>query len=121
MDELIGRIVANVGVSRPVAEAAVGIILEFMSRQVPPETVAPLLVQLPGAEAAIAAARERNGSLPAGIGGIMGVGARLMSAGLGMDQIRDVTREILAFAREKVGQAAVDRFVAAIPDVNQFL
>ena len=121
MDELVGRIVANVGVDRPVAEAAVGIILEFLSREAPPDAVAALLERLPGAEAAIADARERRGGLPAGLGGIMGVGTRLMSAGLGMDQIQGVTREIIAFAREQAGQETVDRFAAAIPGLNQFL
>jgi hypothetical protein len=120
MDELVGRIVANVGVNRPVAEAAVGIILEFLSREAPPETVAVLLDRLPGADAAIATARDRGG-LPAGFGGIMGVGTRLMGAGLGMDQIQGVTREVIGFAREKAGPEAVDRFAAAIPSLKQFL
>ena len=120
MDELVGRIVAKLGVSRPVAEAAVGIILDFLSREAPPEAVAALLDRMPGAEAAIAAARDSRGGLPSGVGGIMGVGTRLMSAGLGMDQIRSVTHEIIAFAREKAGNQAVDSYVAAIPGLKQF-
>lgn len=118
MDELVGRIVANVGVTRPVAEAAVGIILDFLSREVPAETIEPLLARLPGADAAIARAHERGG-LP--IGGIMGVGTRLMGAGLGMDQIQGVVREIIAFARENVGQETVDGFATAIPGLRQYL
>jgi hypothetical protein len=59
--------------------------------------------------------------LPSGFGGIMAVGTRLMSAGLGMDQIQGVTREIIAFAREKAGPEAVERFAAAIPSLKQFL
>jgi hypothetical protein len=121
MDELIGRIVANVGVSRPVAEAAVGIILEFLSRQAPAETVAALLDHLPGAEAAMAAARENRSGLPGGIGGIMGLGTRLMSAGVAMNQIQGVAHEIIVYARETAGQDAVDRVVAAVPGINQFL
>ena len=35
------------------------------------------------------------------MGGIMGVGTKLMAAGLGMDQMQGVTREIIAYAREK--------------------
>lgn len=120
MDELVGRIVANVGVTRPVAEAAVGIILDFLSREMPPETVAPLLARLPGADAAIAAAHEKHAGMP-GVGGIMGVGTRLMGAGLGMDEIQGVTREVIAFARENVGQETVDRFADAVPGLRQFL
>jgi hypothetical protein len=121
MDELVGRIVANVGISRPVAEAAVGIILEFLAREAPPNTIQALLEKLPGAQAAIEAARTRSGGLPPGIGGMMGAGTRLISAGLGMHQIPAVTREIVAFARETAGDEAVDRFMHAIPALNQYL
>jgi hypothetical protein len=121
MDELVGRIVANAGVSQPAAEAAIGIILEFLSREAPPETVAALLEKMPGAEAAISQARERRGGLPTGLGGIMGLGTRLISAGLSMDQIQGVTREIIAYAREKAGPDAIERFAAAIPSLRQYL
>jgi hypothetical protein len=119
MDELVARIVANVGVTRPLAETAVGIILDFLSREVPAETIEPLLARLPGADAAIARAHEGGGGLP--VGGIMMVGTRLMGAGLGMDQIQGVVREIIAFARENVGQETVDGFAAAIPGLRQYL
>ena len=33
MDELIGRIVTNVGIERPVAERAVGIIFDFLATE----------------------------------------------------------------------------------------
>jgi hypothetical protein len=118
MDELVGRIVANVGVTRPVAEAAVGIILDFLSREVPPDTLAPLLAKLPGSDVAIARAHE-SGGLP--IGGLMGAGTRLMGAGLGMEHIQGVVQEIIAFARENAGQETVDRFADAIPGLRQFL
>jgi hypothetical protein len=121
MDELVGRIVANVGVTRPVAETAVGIILDFLSREVPPEMVAPLLARVPGVDALITVAHDSAGGMPIGIGGLMGVGTRLMGAGLGMDQIQGVTREIIEFAREKAGQETVDGFAAAIPALRQFL
>ncbi|MGB9394573.1 MAG: DUF2267 domain-containing protein, partial [Pseudolabrys sp.] len=35
MDELIGRLVANVGVDRSAAEKAVGIILDFLRKEGP--------------------------------------------------------------------------------------
>lgn len=120
MDELIGRIVANVGVNRPVADTAVGIILDFLAREAPPEIVQALIDRLPGAQAAIEASRDAGG-LPFGVGGIMGVGMRLMNAGLSMDQIKGVTGEIMAFAREHAGKEAVDGFVRAVPGLNQFI
>lgn len=118
MDELVERIVAKVGISRSLAETAVGIILDFLVRQAPAETVNELLTHLPGAQAAIDAARNNGGMT---VGGIMGVGMRLMGVGLEMEQIKSVTREIIAVAREKAGPEAVDRFAAAIPGLNQFI
>ena len=120
MDELVGRIAANVGISRPVAEKAVGIILEFLAREGPPDTVRALMDHLPGAQSAIEAARAESGAF-GGIGGLMGVGTRLMGAGLGMPEIQAVTREIVAHAREQAGDEAVNGFMEAIPALRQFI
>jgi hypothetical protein len=123
MDELIGRIVANVGVDRSIAEKAVGIILDFLSKEGPGEKVQALIDGMPGAEALVQAARsdEGAGGLGGMMGGIMGVGSRLMAAGLGMGEIQGVTREIIAYAREKVGEDAVGEVVGAIPGLSQFI
>jgi hypothetical protein len=122
MDELVDRIVAKVGVDRTVAEKAVGIIFDFLSKEGPAEKVQALLDQLPGANEAVAAARAGDGGgLFGGMGGVMGVGSRLMSAGLGMGEIQGVTRELIAYAREKAGDEAVGDIVAAIPGLSQFI
>ena len=55
------------------------------------------------------------------MGGIMGVGTKLMAAGLGMDQMQAATREIISFAREKIGEDAVGEIVGTIPGLGQFL
>ena len=55
------------------------------------------------------------------MGGIMGVGSRLMAAGLGMGEIQGVTRELIAYARERAGNEAVDSIVGAIPGLSQFI
>jgi hypothetical protein len=49
------------------------------------------------------------------------VGSRLMAAGLGMGEIQGVTREIIAYAREKAGEEAVGEIVGAIPGLSQFI
>ena len=122
MDELIGRIVTNVGIERPVAERAVGIIFDFLATEGPADKVPRLLERLPGATEAVAAARaEAGGGVLGGMGGIMGVGSRLMSAGLGMSEIRGVTREILSFAREKDGDEDLDGVIDAIPGLRSFV
>ena len=122
MDELVDRIVARVGVDRTVAEKSVGIIFDFLSKEGPTEKVQALLDRLPGANAAMAAAREGDvGGMFGSMGGIMGVGSRLMSAGLGMGEIQGVTRELIAYAREQAGDEAVGEIVAAVPGLSQFI
>jgi hypothetical protein len=55
------------------------------------------------------------------MGGIMGVGTKLMAAGLSMDQMQGVTREIIAHAREKAGEDTVGEIVGSIPGLGQFI
>ena len=122
MDELIARIVSNVGIERPVAERAVGIILDFLATEGPADKVQALIERLPGAAEAIEATRaEGGGGLFAGMGGIMGVGSRLMSAGMGMGEIQGVTHELIAYAREKAGEEDLNGIVDAIPGLSQFV
>ena len=118
MGELLDRLVANVGIDRGVAEKAVGIILAFLLKEGPSDKVQALINQMPGAETAIQAAASEGGM---GMGGIMGVGTKLMAAGLGMDQMQAVTREIMAYSREKVGEDAVGEIVGSIPGLGQFI
>jgi hypothetical protein len=77
-----------------------------------------LIDQTPGAEAAIQAAASDGGF---GMGGIMGVGTKLMAAGLGMEQMQAATREIIAFAQEKIGADNVGEIVGSIPGLGQFI
>ena len=115
MDELVGRLVAELGIDRDVAEKAVGIILAFLIKEAPADQIQPLLDAMPGAAEAAAAA-------PSGgmFGGIMGVGTQLMGLGLSMSEVQGAARTLLAFAREKVGGDAVSELVGAIPGLSQF-
>jgi len=117
MDELIGRLVANVGVERTAAETAVGIILAFLAKEGPSDKIQALLAKLPGAEALMQKAPADGG----GMGGVMGAGMQMMSAGLSMSQVQDVTRQFIAFAREKVGEDEVGEIVGSIPGLSQFV
>jgi hypothetical protein len=119
MDELVGRLVANVGVDRGAAEKAVGIILDFLRKEGPPDKVKALIERLPGAEALLAQQSETGGSFS--MGGIMGAGTKMMSAGLSMAQVQGVTRETIGYAREKIGDDAVGEIVGAIPGLSQFV
>jgi hypothetical protein len=122
MDELIARLVADVGIDRATAETAVGIILDFLVKEGPSDKVQPLLAKLPGADALIQkASGEGGGGLGGAMGGVMGTGMRLMAVGLSMGQVQSVTRAVIAYAREKAGEDAVGEIVAAIPGLAQFV
>lgn len=123
MDELIARIVANVGVDRDAAEKAVGIIFEFLLKEGPTDKVKALIDNLPGAEELMEAQGGIDASGGGGfaMGGLMGAGTKMMAAGLSMDQIQGVTREVIAFSREAAGDEAVGEVVGAIPGLGQFI
>jgi len=122
MDELVERLTAKCGVERAAAEKSVGIILDFLRKEGPPDKVQALLDKMPGAEALAASAGEQSaGGGMFGMGGIMGAANRLMAAGLSMGQVQSVTREVVAYAREKAGEDAVGEVVGAIPGLSQFV
>jgi len=124
MDELIARLVADVGIDRAAAEKAVGIIFEFLLKEGPADKVQPLLAKLPGAEAVMQKAgseSDSGGAMAGAMGGVMGAGMRMVSAGLSMGQVQSVTRAVIAYTREKAGEDAVGEIVAAIPGLAQFV
>jgi hypothetical protein len=118
MDELIGRLVADVGLDRNAAETAVGIILDFLAKEGPTDKVQLVAAKLPGAEALMQKAASDGGG---GMGGVMGAGMRMMGAGLSMGQVQAVTRQFIAYAREKVGEDELGEIVGAIPGLAQFV
>jgi hypothetical protein len=119
MEDLVGRLVANVGVDRSAAEKSVGIILDFLLKEGPADKVKALIDKIPGAEALLAIRSESGSGFS--MGGIMGAGTKMMSAGLNMGQVQAVTRETIAYAREKIGDDAVGEIVGAIPGLSQFV
>lgn len=115
MDELISRITGNVGIDEATARQSVGLILGFLQREGADGPAAEMIKGIPGGPEAVAKYDEETG------GGIMGLGQKLMSAGLGMGEISGVAREIMAYAKEKVGDEPVDQVVASVPGLSQFV
>jgi hypothetical protein len=118
MDAFIKRVVADFGVDQPTVEKALGIILDFLAKEGPADKVQPLLAKLPGAQALMQKAASEG---DAGMGGVMGAGMRMMAAGLSMGQVQDITRQFIAYAREKVGEDEIGGLVGAIPGLAQFV
>jgi hypothetical protein len=121
MEELIARISANVGTDPAIATKAVGLILAFLQKEGPADKVGELIAGLPGAEAAIAEAQSGGGLLSGLMPGVMGLGSTLMGLGLGMGEISGISKETIAFAREKAGSGPVDEVVNSIPGLSQFV
>ncbi len=116
MDELVGRLVADV--DRLAAETAVGIILDFLVNEGLADKMRLLLAKLPGAEPLMQKAARESGS---GMGDVMGAGRCMMAAGLSMGHVQIITRQFIAFPREKVGGDELGEIVGAIPGLAQFV
>ena len=109
----------QVGLDRAVAEKSVGIILDFLSKEGPADKVQSLLSRLPEHAALIAAAGD--GGMLGGMGGIMGVGARLMGSGVDMNQIQSIIRVLMTYCNEKGAGGDLKDIAAAIPGLSQFI
>jgi hypothetical protein len=127
MQELINRVVQNVGLDPALAEKAVGMILAFLQKEAP-EQASEAFAAMPGAaELAAANAPEGGGGLMGGLmsmmggGGVMALGQQLMGAGIGMGQIQSLSKEVFAFGRETAGEDAMGALVGAIPGLGQFV
>lgn len=118
MDELINRITASVGIDADTAKQAVGAILAFLQKEGPADKVKEMLASVPGAEALIAQA-PADGMMS--MGGVMGLGQKLMGMGMGMGEISGVAKETIGFARENGSGDAIDEIVASIPGLSQFV
>jgi hypothetical protein len=126
MEELIARIIANVGIDDSTAHKAVRIILSFLYQQGDREKVVALAEAIPGAVEYIDDSDPDSAATLGGLGGLMGGGAmevlsKLQAIGLGMGDIQGVTKETVDFAREKAGADVVNDVVASIPGLGQFV
>ncbi|HEX8417880.1 MAG TPA: DUF2267 domain-containing protein [Methylobacterium sp.] len=128
MDELIARVTSVTGLEAATAQTAIGHILAFLQKEGPATEVGQLLAALPGSETAIAQANEGEGGgglmgVLGGMmgGGVMGLGQKLMAAGVPMGQMQPLGRELFAYGREKAGEDTMGPIIGAIPGLNQFV
>ena len=126
MEELIARIVTNVGIDEAAAREAVRIILSFLYQEGDRDKVVALLERIPGSETYVETTNDDSMGTLGGLGGMMGGGAmavlgKLQGLGFGMGQIQGVTQETVNFARERGGRDIVDDIVASVPGLGQFV
>jgi hypothetical protein len=129
MEALIARITGATGLDAATAQKAVELILAFLVKEGPPDEVGKLMNAIPGASEAIATSGDGGpggvmgglmGMMPGG-GGVMGLGTKLMSAGVPMPQMQPLARELFAYGRENAGEDTMGAIVGSIPGLGQFL
>ena len=129
MEALIARITEATGLDAATAQKAVELILAFLVKEGPPDEVGKLMNAIPGASEAIATSGDGApggvmgglmGMIPGG-GGVMGLGTKLMSAGVPMAQMQPLARELFAYGRENAGEDVMGPIVGSIPGLSQFL
>lgn len=120
MDELIERIERRVGVAPETARKSIAAFLTYFDRNGPKERMAQFYAAVPDAEAMVG--KRRGGIF--GVfngGGLMGIYAQLAAAGFSNEQMQMAGEELVNFAREKVGDDAVEDLIAYTPGIRQLL
>jgi hypothetical protein len=130
MNELVSRVSESVGISPDLAEKAIGMMLGFLQREADDGAVAQMIEAIPGATDLVARFNGEGagsgGGLLGGLmaslgGGVMALGQQLMSQGLGMGEITSLAKETMAVAREHAGDEVVDKVIASVPGLGQFV
>lgn len=135
MDELIARISAAIGVEAEVAKLAAGHVLGFLQKAFPEGPAADLIINIPGAQEAMAAAAAPSlgggliGGLLGGLGGLVrgpqgemfALAGRLGAVGLTKEQIQGLAKEIFDYAEQLIGKENLETIKNAIPGLSHFL
>ena len=123
MQDLIDRIGAATGLDPAQAEKALGITFSLLQSEGDEAKVEQLFAKLPGA----AELAERHGkSAKSGfLGGLLGgpmvaIG-KLQSAGLNMNQIKQLGQVTLDYAKEKAGSKLVKEAAGSIPGLSGYV
>ncbi len=119
MNDVITRVAAAAGVDAPVAEKAVGFILNFLKKEGPGAEVQSMIASFPNGDQLIAQAQANAGMFT--MPGIMGLGSQLMGAGLSMPQMQALGKEMFAIAAEQGGPETVGKIVSSVPGLSQFV
>ena len=119
MDELIERIEEKAGISSDAARSSVAALLSYLDKNAPKRRMEELYAAVPGSEALVG--KRRGGIFGAFGGGLMGVYSQLSAAGLSNEQMQHAGEELMVFAREKVGDDAVDDVIGLVPALRQLL
>lgn len=122
LQALVDHVSTETGLEPATCRKAIGIVLDFVQKAVPPATGAAVIDALPGARAAAAAAAEDDaeggGSTTPGL---MGLADRLMAEGVGMGTMQSLGRALFSGLRRQVGDGPVDAVVEAMPELEHVM
>jgi hypothetical protein len=133
MKELITRVCEATGLDDATAQTAIGHVLAFMRDHAGESDVAALVEKIPDAHQAMAsAAATSDAGVTAAIGtvkGVLGFGkidmnilsGKLGNLGLSQKQIRELLKEVFAYAESLIGKDGVAKITNAMPHLSQFL
>ncbi|MDD7909186.1 MULTISPECIES: DUF2780 domain-containing protein [Pseudovibrio] len=127
MHVLIDRIVQKTELDEEQAKTAVGVILNFVSKNAGQEDMNALLEAFPAAQSFLNAEETKeNSGLLGGLAnrmsssvGMLAALNELTGAGLSMSQIHTVARETVKLAKERIGDERVDQIIAKVPGLKQ--
>jgi hypothetical protein len=116
MDDLFGRLAADLGVDRAATEMAVGILLRFQKER-PAEKVCAVIPHTPGVGTVTPRSnpRSRPAKMFGARGSRMGFTSSVKAVGLSADRIDAVIRESAGAARENSRHEAVGGIARAVP------
>jgi hypothetical protein len=130
MQELIDKIVTATGLEPEKATKALGIVLNLIQTQGNQNKVGEFFAKLPGAaelasKFGVDGAGKGGGLLGMLAGGMMGgplaAITKLSSAGLSMDQIKQLGTVTLGYAKEKAGSQLVKEVAGSIPGLSGYV
>ncbi len=122
MQDLVDHVSAATGLEPETARKAIGIVLDFVQKNVPSDTSAAVIDGVPGARmAAAAAAEDEAEGGGTAIPGLMGLADRLMAEGIGMGSLQSFGRALFEGLRRAVGGGPVEAVATAIPELRQVM
>ncbi|WP_026381183.1 hypothetical protein [Afifella pfennigii] len=126
MEELIQRITGRLGADEHVVRQAVTVVFTFLAKEGPAEDMRALMEEIDGAEAFIRPRADDDAATLGGLGGLMGGGVmeilgELQGLGLDLAQVQILAYEVVTFGEEKAGKERLERILASIPGLSQFV
>ena len=124
MSDIVNQIAAATGLEPDVAEKAMGMMLGFLEKEADDNAVQTMIAAIPGAAELISEYEgDGGGGFLSGLmgGGIMGLGQKLMGLGMGMGEITALAKQTIAVAKQCAGEEVVDKVVASVPGLGQFI